>query len=137
VKLGITQKGCLCNIATRPELPAPHFSHGCNYGWIHCVDCFLSLTSPVLRANRRMPATATKPKVTSSKEPTLPSEQQLHPATRGMQPVLYGITILLSAFLLFQVELIMGKFLLPRFGGALLYGALRFWCFRSFCGSLC
>src|SRR6516164_4241550 len=29
----------------------------------------------------------------------------------------YGVTMLLSAFLLFQVQLVMGKFVLPRFGG--------------------
>lgn len=34
-----------------------------------------------------------------------------------LRVLLYGSTIFLSAFLLFQVELMMGKFLLPRFGG--------------------
>src|SRR5215472_13271394 len=31
--------------------------------------------------------------------------------------LLFGITIFLSAFLLFQVQLIVGKYLLPWFGG--------------------
>ena len=41
------------------------------------------------------------------------------PALRPGVPVvlLYAINIFLSAFLLFQVELIMGKFVLPRYGG--------------------
>jgi len=39
------------------------------------------------------------------------------PASRFAVVLLYGINIFLSAFLLFQVELIMGKFVLPRYGG--------------------
>lgn len=35
----------------------------------------------------------------------------------GLQVGIYAITVLVGAFLLFQVELVMGKFLLPRFGG--------------------
>lgn len=35
----------------------------------------------------------------------------------GIPAILYAVTILLSAFLLFQIELIMGKFVLPRSGG--------------------
>ncbi|MBI2683410.1 MAG: ferrichrome ABC transporter permease [Acidobacteriales bacterium] len=44
-------------------------------------------------------------------------------ATEGPQPVtpvtkwIFGVAIFLSAFLLFQVQLILGKFLLPWFGG--------------------
>jgi len=37
---------------------------------------------------------------------------------RGSQAVLYGAVILLSAILLFQVESILGKYILPWFGGA-------------------
>ena len=36
---------------------------------------------------------------------------------RRMQIAVYGTTILMGAFLLFQVQLVMGKFILPRFGG--------------------
>ena len=36
-----------------------------------------------------------------------------HPST-----LTYSIAIFLSAFLLFQVQLIAGKFMLPRFGGS-------------------
>jgi hypothetical protein len=35
----------------------------------------------------------------------------------SLQAGIYAVTILVGAFLLFQIELIMGKFLLPRFGG--------------------
>ncbi len=38
--------------------------------------------------------------------------------TRQRESLLFGFTIFLSAFLLFQVQLLMGKFLLPWFGGA-------------------
>ncbi|MGH9579250.1 MAG: hypothetical protein ACRD3R_17565, partial [Terriglobales bacterium] len=42
------------------------------------------------------------------------------PAAAGASTgsLLFGSTIFLSAFLLFQVQLLMGKFLLPWFGGA-------------------
>lgn len=36
---------------------------------------------------------------------------------RSQRIALYGVTMLLSAFLLFQVQLVLGKFVLPRFGG--------------------
>jgi len=39
------------------------------------------------------------------------------PASRPLVVRLYAITIFLSAFLLFQVELMMGKFVLPFYGG--------------------
>jgi len=32
--------------------------------------------------------------------------------------ILYGLTIFLSAFLLFQIQPVMGKLILPWFGGA-------------------
>ncbi len=38
-----------------------------------------------------------------------------HPSGRGSWP--FGVTIFVSAFLLFQVQLILGKYLLPWFGG--------------------
>lgn len=39
------------------------------------------------------------------------------PGPSRNEAVFYAISILLSGFLLFQVELMMGKFVLPRFGG--------------------
>src|SRR5215475_3812472 len=39
------------------------------------------------------------------------------PVSRRTVLFWYGINIFLSAFLLFQVELMMGKFVLPRYGG--------------------
>jgi hypothetical protein len=39
------------------------------------------------------------------------------PTSRPAVALFYAINILLSAFLLFQVELMMGKFVLPRYGG--------------------
>jgi hypothetical protein len=39
------------------------------------------------------------------------------PTSRPAVVLLYAINIFLSAFLLFQVELMMGKFVLPRYGG--------------------
>jgi uncharacterized membrane protein YdcZ (DUF606 family) len=38
--------------------------------------------------------------------------------THRPSAVIYSVTILLSAFLLFQVQLIAGKYILPRFGGS-------------------
>ncbi len=40
------------------------------------------------------------------------------PASAAGSWLLFGLTVFLSAFLLFQVQLLMGKFLLPWFGGA-------------------
>jgi hypothetical protein len=53
---------------------------------------------------------------------TLPVERQRDKSTdastaTNASTVLYGTTILLSAFLMFQVQLVLGKFVLPRFGG--------------------
>ncbi len=47
-----------------------------------------------------------------------PADQPSPPPTSGGGGLLFGSTIFLSAFLLFQVQLLMGKFLLPWFGGA-------------------
>jgi MFS family permease len=66
-----------------------------------------------------MPTTSTKPKAETEDTRRTTSENELPVEKSASWPhtVLYGLTILLSAFLLFQVELIMAKFLLPRFGG--------------------
>jgi hypothetical protein len=64
-----------------------------------------------------MPVTAKKSKLESLEIHPVPSIQDKPVVKNGSQALLYAFTILLSAFLLFQVELIMGKFLLPRFGG--------------------
>jgi hypothetical protein len=42
---------------------------------------------------------------------------KLPPANRASHDLLFGLTICLGAFLLFQVQLIMGKYILPWFGG--------------------
>jgi hypothetical protein len=46
-----------------------------------------------------------------------PRENQKAATGKASPFATYGITTLLSAFLLFQVQLLMGKFILPRFGG--------------------
>jgi hypothetical protein len=52
------------------------------------------------------------------KLPRNPAYRQQKATTSGrLQAASYAVTILLSAFLLSQVQLIMGKLLLPRFGG--------------------
>jgi hypothetical protein len=43
--------------------------------------------------------------------------ERVHPQTSGFSKILFGATIFLSAFLLFQVQLVLAKFLLPWFGG--------------------
>src|SRR5580765_1244345 len=40
-----------------------------------------------------------------------------HPRPAGIDAAVYGTTIFISAFLLFQVQLIVGKYFLPWFGG--------------------
>lgn len=49
--------------------------------------------------------------------PTSPAANPGEDRQRGMKLLQYAVTIALSAFLLFQVQLILGKFLLPLFGG--------------------
>ena len=64
-----------------------------------------------------MPVTTKKSRLEDQKLFAVPSIQE-RPSNRSRpQTVLYAATILISAFLIFQVELIMGKLLLPRFGG--------------------
>lgn len=45
-----------------------------------------------------------------------PPERPSHPPARNLA-VFYGAVIFLSAFLLFQVQLVIGKYILPLFGG--------------------
>src|SRR5258708_10609782 len=81
------------------------------------VRCAIDLSPP---ANQRMPPSANKSAaVVSIRVPKpRPSAKVLTPsAPRRSGTAIYGLTIFLSAFLLFQVELILGKFVLPRFGG--------------------
>ncbi len=52
------------------------------------------------------------------KTPETTADQDSTPKAAGAGWLLFGSTIFLSAFLLFQVQLLMGKFLLPWFGGA-------------------
>ena len=48
------------------------------------------------------------------------AQRQVLPAKGGalLAPVAFATTVFLSAFLLFQVQLIVGKYILPLFGGA-------------------
>jgi len=64
-----------------------------------------------------MPVTTKPSKFESPKLVALPSIQDTPSNSGRPQAALYATTILLSAFLIFQIELIMGKLLLPRFGG--------------------
>src|ERR1700731_3061659 len=48
--------------------------------------------------------------------PTQPATVTTRESSRGL-PVIYCLTIFLSAFLLFQVQPLVGKFVLPWFGG--------------------
>src|SRR5438874_574920 len=48
---------------------------------------------------------------------SIAAAEQTSPSSR-IEPVLYGAMILLGAFLLFQVEFILGKYILPWFGGS-------------------
>lgn len=48
-----------------------------------------------------------------AREPEVSSESKYRPSA-----IVYSVTIFLSAFLLFQVQLIAGKYILPRFGGS-------------------
>src|SRR5712672_4150779 len=51
----------------------------------------------------------------SSEQATLASSAQTRIPSA---PMVFGLTVFLSAFLLFQVQLIIGKYILPLFGGA-------------------
>lgn len=64
-----------------------------------------------------MPVTTKKSNLENPELFALSSIQDQPSTSSWAQIGLYATTILLSAFLIFQVELIMGKLLLPRFGG--------------------
>jgi hypothetical protein len=65
-----------------------------------------------------MPSTSGKPKpAVFAPAATMAPPCDATAANSSIPVLLCATTILLSAFLLFQVELMMGKFLLPRFGG--------------------
>src|SRR5580700_7866480 len=49
--------------------------------------------------------------------PTIAAATPAEQRERGTRMLHYALTIALSAFLLFQVQMILGKFLLPLFGG--------------------
>ena len=54
----------------------------------------------------------------SASQATAPALERGYGSKQHSSPLTYSITIFLSAFLLFQVQLIAGKFMLPRFGGS-------------------
>lgn len=68
-----------------------------------------------------MPESTLTPESTATIEPALPAATDVPqlPSVRLRQRVRagYWVTVFLSAFLLFQVQLIVGKYILPLFGG--------------------
>src|SRR5215813_6063999 len=64
-----------------------------------------------------MPTALTKRKAQGTRELRLEVHPQPTQPAAATSIAIYGVTIALSAFLLFQIQLVMGKFILPRFGG--------------------
>ena len=54
----------------------------------------------------------------SASQATAPALERGHGSKQHPAPLSYSVAIFLSAFLLFQVQLIAGKFMLPRLGGS-------------------
>jgi hypothetical protein len=82
----------------------------------------------VKRSTNGLPLRKTYPQNKGMGEPTILVEPEVESVGLRTEPaaesqpgkilLLYGTTIFLSAFLLFQVQLILGKYILPQFGGA-------------------
>ena len=82
----------------------------------------------VKRSTNGLPLRKTYPQNKGMGEPTILVEPEVESVGLRTEPaaesqpgkilLLYGTTIFLSAFLLFQVQLILGKYILPQFGGS-------------------
>ncbi len=79
-----------------------------------CVEPFATLSGPCNHAN--MPESTLIAEPLARIEAAAETKDSL--PNRERNPLSYGLAVCLSAFLLFQVQLIVGKYILPLFGGA-------------------
>ena len=103
---------------SRPQASHRPFSSICKEDEICCQGLFANGASLAIH-DRLMPTTTASSKSNSLNAAGKPSalEQAKSAAAPAFTISVSAVTIFVSAFLLFQIELMMGKFLLPRFGG--------------------
>lgn len=86
------------------------FEPGCVCISLRLAELCIFMPAPTKNRPALMPRRVA-PGIAAASQSTAPS------STFGATAAIYGIPIFLGAFLLFQVQLILGKFVLPRFGG--------------------